>query len=76
MSTVTDQPSHTARERDVIRLSDADWAILVEVQTHSPPPNAELREAFARYEWAMGRGARATRQESSRRTSPRSHQRE
>ena len=37
------------RESDAVSLSPADWTVFFDVLTNPPPPNAALREAFAKY---------------------------
>ena len=49
LSTALEEAERVIRENEVVKLSNADWTIFFDALTDPPPPNEELRKAFARY---------------------------
>lgn len=54
LATALEEAEKVIRENEVVNLSGADWTIFFDALTNPPPPNAALREAFAKYQKATG----------------------
>ncbi|GAA4349309.1 DUF1778 domain-containing protein [Variovorax defluvii] len=52
LATALEEAERVVRENEVASLSSADWTIFFDALVDPPPPNAELRKAFAKYQKA------------------------
>jgi uncharacterized protein (DUF1778 family) len=52
LATALEEAQKVIRENEVVSLPDTDWAVFFDALTNPPPPNAALREAFAKYQKA------------------------
>ena len=50
LTTALEEAEKVIRENETVSLSRADWAVFFDALTNPPPPNAALREAFAKYQ--------------------------
>jgi uncharacterized protein (DUF1778 family) len=53
LTTALTEAEKVIREHESIALSTADWKVFCEALDNPPPPNAALREAFAKYQKAV-----------------------
>jgi uncharacterized protein (DUF1778 family) len=54
LATALQEAEKVIRESEAVALSSADWTTFFDALIDPPPPNPELRKAFAKYRKAKG----------------------